>query len=89
LVLQVECSDPDRARALIAATDIGAADGATVVANPTGLELTLAAGTGRDVVAEVNRLLVESGVSVYRLQVVQASLESWFLQVTSRLGETQ
>jgi hypothetical protein len=26
-------------------------------------------------------------VAVYRLQEMQASLESWFLQVTSRLGE--
>jgi len=88
LVLQVECSDPDRARALIAATAIGAADGTEVTADPTGLSVTLSAGTGRDVIAEINRVLVESGISVYRLQVLQASLESWFLQVTSRLGES-
>jgi ABC-2 type transport system ATP-binding protein len=88
LVLEVECSDPDRAMTLVAGSPIGAADGATVTARSTGLTVTLPAGTGRDVVAEVNRLLVESGVSVYRLQVVQASLESWFLQVTSRLGES-
>jgi hypothetical protein len=37
------------------------------------------------VIAEIARLLVEGGVSLYRLQEVQASLESWFLQVTSRL----
>ena len=37
------------------------------------------AGHGRDVIAEVNRVLVEGGISVYRLQHVQASLESWFL----------
>ncbi|HVB91378.1 MAG TPA: ABC transporter ATP-binding protein [Acidimicrobiales bacterium] len=89
LVLEVDCSDPDRARALVAATAIGAADGSEVTAEPTGLGLTLPAGTGREVVAEVNRLLVDGGISVYRLQVVQASLESWFLQVTSRLGESQ
>ena len=47
------------------------------------------AGTGRDVVAEINRVLVEGRISVYRLQEVQASLESWFLQVTSRLGAPQ
>jgi hypothetical protein len=29
---------------------------------------------------------VTGGISVYRLQEVQASLEAWFLQVTSRLG---
>ena len=89
LVLEVECTDPDRARALIAATAIGAADGASVTANPTGLGVSLPAGTGRDVIAEINRVLVEGGISVYRLQVLQASLESWFLQVTSRLGESQ
>ncbi len=57
--------------------------------SPTGLELTLPAGTQRDVIAEINRVLVEGGISVYRLQPVHASLESWFLQVTSRLGDTQ
>jgi hypothetical protein len=51
--------------------------------------VTLPAGTGREVIAEVNRVLVEGGISVYRLQVLQASLESWFLKVTSRLGESQ
>ena len=89
LTLQIECSDPDRARALVTATPIAAAEGAKVTAEPTGLGVTLPAGTGRDVIAEVNRLLVEGGISVYRLQVLQASLESWFLQVTSRLGESQ
>ena len=46
-------------------------------------------GTSRDVIAEINRVLVEGGISVYRLQEIQASLESWFLQVTSRLGATE
>ena len=88
-MLQIECSDQDRARALIAATAIGAAEGSEITAVPTGLDVTLPAGTGRDVIAEINRLLVEDGISVYRLEVVQASLESWFLQVTSRLGDSQ
>jgi hypothetical protein len=43
-------------------------------------------GTARDAIAEINRILVEGGISVYRLQQIQASLESWFLSVTSRLG---
>ncbi len=89
LVLQVECSDPDRALALVAATAIGAAEGTEVTADPTGLGVTLPAGTGREVIAEINRVLVEGGISVYRLQVLQASLEEWFLQVTSRLGESE
>ena len=88
LVLQVECAEPERARALLVGTALAVADGATVAAEPTGLGITLPAGTGRDVVAEINRLLVEGGIAVYRLQVIQASLESWFLEVTSRLGES-
>ena len=54
-----------------------------------GLAITLPAGTTRDVIAEVARVLVTGGIAVYRLQPVQASLESWFLQVTSRLGDPQ
>ena len=54
-----------------------------------GLEITLPAGTGRDVIAEINRILVAGGISVYRLQPIQTSLESWFLQVTSRLGDPE
>jgi hypothetical protein len=47
----------------------------------------LPSGTGKDAIAEINRLLVEDGIAVYHLEEVQVSLESWFLQVTSRLGE--
>jgi ABC-2 type transport system ATP-binding protein len=82
LTLQVDCSEPDRARALLESTTLGA----HVDVGPQGLGITLPAGTARDVIAEINRVLVEGGVSVYRLQQIQASLESWFLQVTSRLG---
>ena len=53
---------------------------------PDGLAISLPEGTERDAIAEINRLLVEGGISVYRLQHIQASLESWFLEVTSRLG---
>ena len=80
--LEVDCSEPDRARILLEATVLGA----NVQVGPQGLDITLPEGTERDVVAEVNRLLVEGGISVYRLQHIQASLETWFLQVTSRLG---
>ncbi len=82
LALQVECSEPDRARSLIDATRIGA----HIEVGSLGLGISLPAGTTRDVVAEINRVLVEGGISVFRLQEIQASLESWFLQVTSRLG---
>jgi len=82
LMLQVECSEPDRARALIEGTNIAA----HIEVGPLGLGVTMPGGTPRDVVAEINRILVEGGISVYRLQEMQASLETWFLQVTSRLG---
>ncbi|HVB94168.1 MAG TPA: ABC transporter ATP-binding protein [Acidimicrobiales bacterium] len=82
LTVEIECSVPDRARALLDATAIGAHP----EVGQKGLKLTLPAGTPSDIVAEINRVLVEGGISVYRLQPIQASLETWFLQVTSRLG---
>jgi ABC-2 type transport system ATP-binding protein len=83
--LQIECSTPERARSLL----VGTAFEEQIVVNDKGLAIDLAAGTDRSVIAEINRLLVEGGVSVYRLQEVQLSLESWFLQVTTRLGDPQ
>jgi ABC-2 type transport system ATP-binding protein len=85
LVLQVECSEPGRARALLAGTTLGAR--IEDLPSALGLGITMPAGTGRDVIADINRVLVEGGISIYRLQPVQTSLESWFLQVTRRLGD--
>jgi ABC-2 type transport system ATP-binding protein len=83
--LEIECSDPDRACTLLADTNMGA----TVAMKPDGLSITLPAGAGRDLVAATARVLVHGGVAIYRLEPVRTSLESWFLQVTSRLGEGQ
>jgi ABC-2 type transport system ATP-binding protein len=80
--LQVDCSEPDRARTLLEPIAVAA----LVQVGPDGLGIKLPEGTGRDVIAEINRVLVDGGISVYRLQHIQASLETWFLQVTSRLG---
>jgi ABC-2 type transport system ATP-binding protein len=80
--VKVECSEPDRARHLLDATPFGA----HAQAGPDGLAITLPENTERDAIAEINRLLVEGGISVYRLEHIQASLESWFLEVTKRLG---
>ena len=82
--LEVDCTEPERARSLLASMNLATTDGDT-----TGLAITLPAGTSRDIVAEVARVLVTGGISIYRLEPVQTSLESWFLQVTSRLGEEQ
>jgi ABC-2 type transport system ATP-binding protein len=83
--LQIECSDPQVARGLLDPLDVAP----SIAVSDAGLELTLAPGTPNDFVAEVNRRLVDGGVAVYRLQRVQVSLESWFLDVTSRLGEDE
>ncbi|MGD0748042.1 MAG: ABC transporter ATP-binding protein, partial [Acidimicrobiales bacterium] len=80
--VQVECSEPDRARSLLE----GTAFGAHVQVGPDGLAISLPENTERDAIAEINRLLVEGGISLYRLQHIQATLEQWFLSVTSRLG---
>jgi ABC-2 type transport system ATP-binding protein len=84
-VVEVECSEPNRADQLLKGTAIGG----QVETGPSGLGITLPSGTGRDVIAEINRVLVGGGIAVYRLQEVQTSLESWFLQVTSRLGASE
>jgi ABC-2 type transport system ATP-binding protein len=84
-IVEVECSEPSQAGALVQ----GIASGGRVEIGPLGLGITLPSGTGREVIAEINRVLVGGGISVYRLQEVQTSLESWFLQVTSRLGASE
>jgi ABC-2 type transport system ATP-binding protein len=83
--VQVECADPDRARSLLEGTTFGT----QVQVGPDGLAISLPEETTRDAIAEINRVLVEGGISVYRLQHIQASLEQWFLSVTSRLGDEE
>jgi ABC-2 type transport system ATP-binding protein len=83
--VQIECSTPDAARQLLVAAGLGE----HVEVGSDGLTISLAAGSDRSVIAEVNRILVDGGVSVYRLQLNQASLESWFLEVTTRLGASE
>jgi ABC-2 type transport system ATP-binding protein len=83
--VQVDCSSPERARSILATSTLGA----QIDVVTSGLSIHLAPGTGRDAIAELNRLLVDGGLDVYRLQEIQVSLESWFLEVTSRLGESE
>ena len=82
-VVQVDCAEPARAKQLV--DDAGIAAGTAIT--DTGLAVTLPAGASREVVADLNRRLVGAGIDVYGLREVQASLEDWFLSVTSRLGE--
>jgi ABC-2 type transport system ATP-binding protein len=85
VTLQVECSEPARASALVAAADLPV----SVSVAGDGLAISLPADGSREVSATIARVLVSGGISVYRLQPVHTSLESWFLQVTSRLGDAQ
>ena len=83
LSVQVDCLDPARAARLI--DEAGIAAGTSL--SDAGLTVTLPAGSSRELVADINRRLVGAGISVYGLQEVRASLEEWFLSVTTRLGE--
>jgi ABC-2 type transport system ATP-binding protein len=86
--LQIECEPVDRARQVV--SDMQDVGGAQVVAGvqvgSQGLGVTLSAAASKQHVAELNRRLVAAGVSVYRLQPVRASLEEWFLSVTTPIG---
>ena len=84
VIVEVECSEPARAAPLVEA----ACPEAGVQVGADGLEITLPAGTGRPVLAGISRALVEGGIALYRFQSMQATLEEWFLQVTSRLGDS-
>jgi ABC-2 type transport system ATP-binding protein len=81
--LQVDCADPARAAQLIDEARIAAGTSLT----DAGMTVTLPAGSSRELVADINRRLVDAGISVYGLQETRASLEEWFLSVTTRLGE--
>ena len=83
--VELECSEPEQARSLLTTLTIGG----RIEANRSGLTISLPAGTTRDILPEIARVLVEGGISLYRLQENRASLESWFLQVTSRLGTSE
>lgn len=83
LVVHVGCTDPVAAARILADARIGA----DTEAGAAGVTVTLPAGSSRDLVADVNRRLVEAGISVYSLEEVRTTLESWFLSVTSRFGD--
>jgi ABC-2 type transport system ATP-binding protein len=81
--VRLDCSDPATAARLLEQSGVAAG----VAPGERELTVTLPSGASRETVAEVNRRLVAGGISVYGLQEVHATLEDWFLSVTSRLGE--
>ena len=81
--MQVDCAEPARAAQLI--DQAGIAPGTALT--DTGLTVTLPARESREVIAGINRRLVRADIDVYGLHETRASLEDWFLSVTSRLGD--
>ena len=90
--VEVQCYDPPAAaRAISHPAIVSRVD---LSEDGLGLTVTLAPGptaavTAHEQTAEINRRLVEAGISVYGLRQSHARLEDWFLSVTSRLGEEQ
>jgi ABC-2 type transport system ATP-binding protein len=82
-VVRLDCSDPAAAGRLLEQAGLAAG----ITPGELMLTVTLRADASRETVADINRRLVEGGISVYGLQEVHASLEDWFLSVTSRFGE--
>jgi len=82
--IRIGCDDPDRGRSLLAA--LGQVT--RVDTDGDGLRVVLAQnGALEPTAAEINRLLVASGIAVHRLEPEQASLEQAFLEITSRLED--
>jgi ABC-2 type transport system ATP-binding protein len=83
--LEVQCSEPPAAARVLAQTSFETG----IAVSVDGLTVPLTNGEPREQAAEINRRLVEAGIAVYGLHRAHASLEDWFLSVTSRLGDAQ
>jgi len=83
--VEVQCSDPPAAARALGQPALAS----RITVTEDGLTVTLAAGPVREQAAEIVRHLVGAGFSVYGLRQTRASLEDWFLSVTSRFGAEQ
>jgi len=91
LGVQIECRPTDRANEIVSEMQmvLGVPVVTGIQKGTDGLGISLSPEATRDHVAEMNRRLVDGGIAVYRLQPVRASLEEWFLSVTTALGSDQ
>ena len=85
VAVEVQCSDPPAAARALGQSAIAS----RVTVTEDGLTVRLTGGPARERAAEIVHHLVEAGISVYGLRQTHASLEDWFLSVTSRFGEEQ
>jgi ABC-2 type transport system ATP-binding protein len=83
--VEVQCADPGAAARALDQVPVAS----SVTVTDGGLTVTLAPGPARQHAAEVNRRLVDAGVAVHGIRLVQTSLEDWFLSVTGRLEDAR
>jgi ABC-2 type transport system ATP-binding protein len=81
--VEVQCSDPPAAARALGQLTVASG----IALGEHGLTVTLTPGQPQDKADEITRRLVEAGIPVHGVRLVHASLEDWFLSVTSRLGE--
>ncbi|HEV2253784.1 MAG TPA: ABC transporter ATP-binding protein [Streptosporangiaceae bacterium] len=81
--VEVQCSDPPAAARALGQPAIAS----RVTVTEDGLTVTLTGGPAREQAAEITRRLVGAGISVYGLRQMHATLEDWFLSVTTRFGD--
>jgi ABC-2 type transport system ATP-binding protein len=82
--IRIECDSGDHARVLLASHP----GVSKVTAEGDVLDVVLASGQERNgTTAELNRMLVNAGIGVRRLEPRHASLEQMFLEITSRLED--
>jgi ABC-2 type transport system ATP-binding protein len=81
--VDVQCSDPPAAARALGQSAVAS----RIALTDDGLTITLPPGSAREQAAGINRRLVEAGIDVHGLRLAHATLEDWFLSVTSRLGE--
>jgi ABC-2 type transport system ATP-binding protein len=85
VAVEVQCSDPPAAARALGQLAVASA----IALTEDGLTVTLTPGQAQEKTDEITRRLVEAGISVHGIRLVHASLEDWFLSVTSRLEEEQ
>jgi ABC-2 type transport system ATP-binding protein len=83
--VEVQCSDPPAAARALGQGTVAS----RVAVSEGGLTVRLLPGRAREQAADIARRLVEAGICIYSLRPTHASLEDWFLSVTSRFGAEQ
>jgi ABC-2 type transport system ATP-binding protein len=85
-VVSFGCDRPEEAAALVKAREEElSVESGEMVADGFHLHLSIGAAAAMPVIARINAALVTAGFAVFRVELVQASLEDRFLAITTRL----